>query len=109
MVGNFDRTASNAFRASITREISPPEATFSTGCGAMRPLAVNMKRMRSPPDGVNSPASVTSTSKCASGIPKAASVRTTLFDTSPDASARSACSFAASPAALLRSAEMDSR
>ena len=104
IVGNFDFSARRAFNESITREISPPEAIFSTGCGAMRALAENIKRMRSLPDASNSPASATSTTKRASGIPNCVRLCSILFDIDFAAFSRRAWIFFALFVAFSRSA-----
>ena len=109
IVGSLDFSASIAFRANITRDVSPPEATFSTGCGAIRPLAVNMKRTRSPPVASNSPAGSTITSKRASGMPNLTNMAATPDDTRCEALHRMSCMAAARSPASRRRASIFSR
>lgn len=55
-VGSCPERATSDLRLSISRDISPPEATFSTGWSGIRRLAVNRKRIVSAPSGRNSAA-----------------------------------------------------
>ena len=73
-VGSCPERATSDLRLSISRDISPPEATFSTGWSGIRRLAVNRKRIVSAPSGRNSAAGAISIRRTADSMPSSASI-----------------------------------
>ena len=104
IVGSLVLRATMDFRASMTRDVSPPEAMRSRLWSPSPPLALNRNRTLSAPEGESAPEGVISVTNRAEGIPKRASTRPTASSNRADASVRLAVTAAASPSAVTLSA-----
>ena len=105
IVGSCIRSASRAFRASITRESSPPEAMRSTGCGVIRGLAVKRNCTLSRPVRPGSARGVRAMRKTVSGMPSRARVERMCFSNPAAAFSRVLCRRSASVAVFSAASE----
>ena len=83
-VGCLLPAATSDLSASITRAISPPEATSLNGCGVLLLLAEKRNTTLSQPVGVKPATGLKSTSKRIMGIPRLTSIDT-IFSCRPAA------------------------